>query len=99
MPAALHITGASGAGTSTLGRGLASALGAVHLDTDDFFWAPVEPKFSERRAVPERLRLLGAAFDAAGPRGWVLSGSLSGGWAAPIVPRFRQVIFLQAPTP
>ena len=98
MSAAIHITGASGSGTSTLGQTLAAAIGAVPLDTDDFFWAPVEPKFSVTRAAPERLLLLEAAFDATGPGGWVLSGSLSGGWAAPIVPRFQHVIFLHAPT-
>src|SRR5258708_39581943 len=97
MTLATHITGASGAGTSTLGRALATATGTVHFDTDDYYWAPVEPKYSVKREVAERLRLLAAAFDSAGERGWVLSGSLAGDWSVPLTPRFRHVLFLHAP--
>jgi adenylate kinase family enzyme len=96
MPPAIHITGASGSGVSTLGRGLAERTGAVHLDTDDFYWAPLEPKYSVKRGVPERLRLLRSAFEAAEKRGFVLSGSV-GAWADSIVPRFGLVVFLEAP--
>jgi adenylate kinase family enzyme len=94
---AIHITGASGAGTTTLGRALAAHLNAAHLDTDDFYWLPVEPAFSEKRPAQERLRLLGDAFAAAGARGWVLSGSI-GDWAASLVPLFALVVFLRTPT-
>ena len=33
-PYAIHITGASGSGVTTLGRALAAATGAVQLDTE-----------------------------------------------------------------
>ena len=36
----IHIYGASGSGTSTLGRALADALGLVLMDSDDYFWQP-----------------------------------------------------------
>ena len=36
----IHITGASGAGVTTLGRAICDAFGHTHLDTDDFFWEP-----------------------------------------------------------
>jgi adenylate kinase family enzyme len=94
---AIHITGASGAGTSTLGRALAARLGAAHLDTDDFYWLPVEPVYSQKRPAAERLRLLGDAFATAGARGWVLSGSISD-WGAPLIPLFSMVVFLRTPT-
>jgi adenylate kinase family enzyme len=42
MQPAIHITGASGSGASMLGRALADRIGALHLDRDDFYWAPVE---------------------------------------------------------
>lgn len=93
----IHITGASGCGVTTLGRGLAARIGAAHLDPDDFYWDAAAPRYTVKRAITERLRLLNDAFADAGARGWVLSGSL-GDWADPIVPLFTQVVFLTAPT-
>jgi adenylate kinase family enzyme len=93
----IHVTGASGAGTTTLGRALARRTGAVHLDTDEFYWLPVEPAYSEKRPIPERLALLNEAFAHADPRGWILSGSVSD-WGAPLIPRFDLVVFLFTPT-
>jgi len=92
----IHITGASGAGVSTLGRALAQKLGAAHLDTDAFYWLPVEPHYSAKRPIPDRLAMLERAF-AANPRGWVLSGSI-GDWGVPLVPRFSHVVFVSTPT-
>jgi len=94
---AIHITGASGSGVTTLGRALTEATGAVQLDTDDFFWAPVEPKYSEKREPGECVRLIREAMDAAGERGWILSGSI-GAWGDELVPCFRLVAFMSAPT-
>src|SRR4029453_16093638 len=34
----IHILGASGSGTTTLGRALAEHLQCPHFDTDDYFW-------------------------------------------------------------
>ncbi len=45
----VHIFGASGAGTSTLGRALADRHRLVHLDTDDFYWMPTDPPFTVLR--------------------------------------------------
>ena len=36
----IHILGASGSGTTTLGRALAERLQCRHFDTDDYFWLP-----------------------------------------------------------
>jgi adenylate kinase family enzyme len=91
----VHILGASGSGTTTLGAALAARTGAVHLDTDDFFWLPTDPPFEEPRPMPERLAQLAADLDAAGR--FVLSGSLCG-WEDPLVPRFELVVFLRVPT-
>ena len=62
MPLAIHITGASGAGTSTLGRALATATGTVHFDTDDYYWAPVEPKYSVKREVATAVYVIRCRF-------------------------------------
>lgn len=92
----IHITGASGAGVTTLGAALAAELGATHLDTDDFYWLPTNPPYREKREAAERLRRLQAAFAAANT-GWILSGSL-GEWADPLIPRFERVVYVDTPT-
>ena len=92
----IHITGASGSGTTTLGRAVAEAIGGRHLDTDDYFWMPTDPPCNEIRPMPERLERLSAAADPAGR--WALSGFLCG-WGDPLIPRFERVILLSAPTP
>ncbi len=93
----IHITGASGSGVSTLGKALAAATGAVQLDTDSFYWLPVEPLFTQKRPAEGRLRLIREAFAEAGPRGWILSGSISE-WGRPLVPLFDLVVFLRTPS-
>ena len=87
----MHIVGASGAGTTTLGRALAARLGAAPLDTDDFFWLPTDPPFEKIRERAERQAQLGAALTR--EPAWVLSGSLCG-WGDVFIPRFELVVFV-----
>lgn len=91
----IHITGASGAGVTTLGAALAKRLGAAHLDTDHFYWLPSDPPFRDRRPVGSRLSMMQEAFETS-PRGWVLSGSLDG-WGDVFIPLFDRVVFLYTP--
>lgn len=91
----LHVLGASGSGTSTLGAALAERLGTIHLDTDDYFWEPTDPPYQDPRPRAERQRLLARDLDA--HPGWVLSGSLCG-WGDVFMPRFETVVFLRVPT-
>lgn len=91
----IHITGASGSGTTTLGRALAQALGVPHHDTDDYYWLPTSPPYVDKRPIADRLRLMQEMFV---PRdAWVLSGSLSD-WADRLLPSFDVVVFLTVPT-
>jgi adenylate kinase family enzyme len=96
LPAVMrvHFVGASGSGTTTLGRALATKLGLPHHDTDDFFWLPTDPPFREIRERGERQAMLGAAL--ARTPGWVLSGSLCG-WGDRFIPLFDVVVFLWIP--
>ena len=96
MKHVIHIFGASGSGTTTLGRALAADMGLVHMDTDDYFWLPTDPQYSTKRPIEERLRLMNADIDAA-RRGVVISGSLTG-WGDVLIPRFTHVIRLNTPT-
>jgi adenylate kinase family enzyme len=91
---ASHPGGASGSGTTTLGRALSARFGYVQLDTDDYFWEPTHPPFQRPRERHARQTMLTAALDAQ-PR-WVLSGSLCG-WGDLCIPRFDLVIFLWVP--
>jgi adenylate kinase family enzyme len=90
----LHITGASGAGVTTLGRALADALAIPHHDTDDYFWQPSNPPYRGKRPVADRLRLMRELFLDRGE--WVLSGSLDG-WGDPLIPAFDLVVFIYVP--
>ena len=45
----LHILGASGSGTTTLGRALAERLTYLHFDTDDYYWLSTDPPFTAQR--------------------------------------------------
>lgn len=89
----VYITGPSGAGVSTLGAALAERLGAVHLDTDSFYWEPTDPPFAIKRPVPERIALIQAAQKGAA---WVLSGSLEP-WGEAVLRDVERVVYLTAP--
>ena len=91
-PCRLHIIGASGSGTSTLGRAVAGAWSVPFHDSDDYFWQPTEPPYTLRRDVAERLDLVARMFLPR--RAWVLSGSVMG-WGEPFAPAFDLVVFLQ----
>jgi adenylate kinase family enzyme len=91
----IHIVGAAGAGTTTLGRALASALAASHHDTDDYFWLPTTPPYLQERDAADRVRLMREVF--LDRSDWVLSGSLDD-WGSAVAPLFDLVVFVQVPT-
>ncbi|MHB8509516.1 MAG: P-loop NTPase family protein [Candidatus Dormibacteria bacterium] len=91
----LLATGASGSGTTTLGRSLAQKLGTPHLDGDDFYWLPSDVPFTAKRDPADRLRLLEAAMKA--QAGAVVSGSVMG-WGTAIEDAFDLIVFLVVPT-
>jgi adenylate kinase family enzyme len=90
----VHFVGASGSGTTTLGRALAGRRGVPHFDTDDYFWLPSTPPFQHIRARGERQALLGRDLEA--HPAWALSGSLCG-WGDRFIPLFDLVVFLWVP--
>lgn len=83
--------GASGTGTTTLGRALADHWSVPHADADDFFWVPSSPPYVEKRAEADRVRLMREVF---APReAWLLSGSAMR-WGEPIVAMCDAIVFL-----
>jgi adenylate kinase family enzyme len=88
----IHILGASGAGTSSLGAAVAVSLGIPHLDSDRFYWLPTEPPFTAARPREARVAMLVAAAPADGD--WVLSGSAIN-WAKPLEPLYQLIVYLR----
>jgi adenylate kinase family enzyme len=90
----IHILGASGSGTTTLGRALAEHLQCPHFDTDHYFWLPTDPPFTHQRERTERAQLL--MDDITAQDSWVVSGSLCG-WGDVAITLFEPVVFLSIP--
>lgn len=87
----IHIFGASGSGTTTIGKALEEKFSIKHFDTDDFYWEPTNPKFQLKRDIAERIRLMELEF--AKYENWVLTGSLCG-WGDVFIESFDLVVFL-----
>ena len=90
----VHIVGASGSGTTTLARALAPSLAATALDSDDYFWLPTQPPFTDRRDRALRHQLVMADLEQH-PRA-ILSGAIIG-WGDDLEHAFDLVVFLSLP--
>ena len=88
----VHIFGASGSGTTTMGKKICDELGYKHMDTDDYYWLPTNPKFTQKRPAEERLALMERDIDT--HENIVISGSLAG-WGDPLIPRFTLAIRME----
>lgn len=95
MARRIHITGASGSGTTSLGRALSQSLDLSHFDTDDFYWMPTEQPYTTKRDPTERLALMQKLFVPA--QEWILTGSVMG-WGDTLIPQLDLIVFLRATT-
>lgn len=91
----IHITGASGSGTTTIAKAIQEHFGYTHLDTDDFFWEDTDPPFTQKTSLHERRLKLGNAMKAAGK--CVISGSLTE-WGDVFIPQFDLVLYVSTST-
>lgn len=91
----IHVFGASGSGTSTLGADLARRLGLRQLDVDRLYWQLTDPPYLLPHDRSTRQRLL--AESAASARRWVLAGSLCG-WGDAIIPQLDLAVSVSTPT-
>ena len=94
MKNVIHIFGASGSGTTTLGKKIALELGYRHIDTDDYFWLSTDPKFIMKRPKEERLALMKQDIEEA--ENAVISGALVG-WGDPLIPYFTLAVRMEIP--
>jgi ribosomal protein S18 acetylase RimI-like enzyme/adenylate kinase family enzyme len=92
----VHIFGASGAGTSTIGRELARRHGFAFFDADDFFWQQTDPPYQKAHDREVRRQLLREAVRESDR--WVLSGSMCS-WGDDVVPMLDLAVFVTTPTP
>jgi adenylate kinase family enzyme len=88
----IHVMGASGAGTTTLGASLARALGVTHADSDTYYWLPTNPPFQTPRPVADRIAL--AAETLRPDTDWVLSGSALK-WGERFEPLYHLLVFVR----
>jgi len=88
------ITGAAGAGTSTVGHLLAKTQGAFFLEADGIYWSPSTPPFQQKRSTKERRELMLAALDKHAQL--VVAGSIMQ-WGEQIENAFDWIVFLYAP--
>lgn len=93
-PTRIHITGASGAGCTTLGQALAEQLEWPLLDTDDYYRHATVPLFQQKREPSERNVLL--KRDLATHPQCVISGSVMR-WESDLDDAFDLVVFLHVP--
>ena len=91
----IHIYGASGSGTSTLGSALCAALGFTFMDTDDYYWLPTEPLYTQKRDRAERITRM--RQDIARADHAVVAGSLVD-WGDELIDLFTLAIRLETAT-
>lgn len=91
----IHIYGASGSGTSTLGRKISEELGYKFMDTDDYYWLPANPPYTLKRSKEERLALMKKDIYEADHV--VISGSLTD-WGDELIPFFTLAVRLVTDT-
>jgi adenylate kinase family enzyme len=87
----IHILGASGSGTTTLGAALSKDTGYVHFNTDSYYFE----KFPQKRNPLSRNSMLDA--DLRGTESWILTGALCS-WGDFTRRFFDLVVFLWVPT-
>lgn len=90
--ARVHILGASGSGTTTLGAALARERGWPLLDADVFYWEQTDPPFQRAREPAARDALFRPLVEDR--LHWIFAGSALG-WARPWVPLYDLVVFLR----
>jgi adenylate kinase family enzyme len=88
------ITGAPGSGTTTVGRAIASELGAVFLDADDYFWLPTDPPYKVEQSPDARLASVLRVLEKFPSS--VIAGSVVG-WGEELENSLSHVVYLWVP--
>ena len=89
------LLGASGSGTSTIGKILCNKLKIVHVDLDDLFWYKTDPPFTKFRSKKDLKDLVENRILKLNE--WIISGD-PGEWDAGIENHLTGVILLMCST-
>ena len=89
------IIGASGSGTTTLGREVAGIKGWDFLDADEYYWVPTDPPYMEKRDHAKRVSMI--LNDLSFCSNAVVSGSIMN-WGSELEDSFDLVVFLYLDT-
>ena len=95
MKNVIHFFGASGSGTSTLGKAICTKSHFTFMDTDDYLWIPTDPKYTVKRDANERIEMMQHDIKAANHV--VIAGSLVG-WGDVLISEFTLAVRLVVPT-
>ncbi len=90
----VHIFGASGSGTTTLGKKISEQLQIPCFDSDNYYWKKTNIPFTESNPIEERHSLL--LSELSGLKDWIISGSMYS-WSQPFVHMFQLVVYLYVP--
>lgn len=85
------ITGASGSGTTTLGKAIASKLQWGFVNADDYFWLPTNPPYEKSREHDVRLKMILVELNHY--ESSVVSGSIVN-WGTDLENSFDLIVFL-----
>ena len=91
----IHIYGASGSGTTTLAKHIHNNMDYFFMDTDDYFWLPTNPPYTEKRKIQERVQLMREDIEKYDKI--VISGSLVN-WGNELIPFFSLAVRLVTDT-
>lgn len=94
-PLRVHITGAPGAGKTTIGSMMANRLCVPHIDVDEFAWVDTATPYLTKLDESVRREKLFALLEA--NQSYVLSGSIHY-WGNIFLSRFSLVVLLVAST-
>jgi adenylate kinase family enzyme len=86
--------GASGSGTTTLGRALSDDLSIPAFDSDDYYWLPSTPPF-QRKQDPA-IRLDKILHDLKFVQSAIISGSILN-WGLELEDSLSMIVFLTVP--
>ncbi len=86
------IFGASGSGTTTLGKELARRTDFIHLDADDYYWRKTEPPFQQKIPLVKRNETLKADFH--NHENVIISGSMVS-WGKEWKKLFQLAVFIR----
>lgn len=91
----VHIFGASGSGTTTLGQTIAKQWNWKHLDADDYYWEKTQPPFQVKVPLADRNERLMNDFEK--QEHLVVSGSMVS-WGEQWARAFDVMVFLYIPS-